>query len=61
MKLDNSKKFKFLTENDENEKIEFEFIIFYTHEQNDVAERMNQILLIIMRILIFEFKISKFF
>ena len=48
MRLDNSKKFKSLTEDDENEKIKFEFIILYTHEQNDVAERINQILLAIM-------------
>ena len=41
MRLDNNEKFKSLTENDENEKIKFEFIILYTHEQNDVAERMN--------------------
>ena len=61
MRLDNSKKFKFLTKNNENEKIEFKFIIFYTHEQNDVAEKINQILLAIMRVLIFESKISNFF
>jgi len=41
VRLDNSKKFKSLAEDDENERIEFEFIIFYAHEQNDIAERMN--------------------
>ena len=61
MRLDNSEKFKSLTENDENERIEFEFIISYIHKQNNIAERMNQILIIIMRALIFESKISKNF
>ena len=61
VRLDNSKKFKSLTKDDENERIKFKFIIFYIHEQNDVAKRMNQILLAIMRALIFEFKISKIF
>src|SRR5438046_1881020 len=32
VRFDNSKKFKFLTENNENKKIEFEFIISYTHK-----------------------------
>ena len=61
MRFDNNKKFKFLIKNDENKKIEFEFIIFYIHKQNDIAERMNQILLVIMKVLIFEFKILKIF
>ena len=61
MRLDNSKKFKFLTKNDENKKIEFEFIILYTHEQNSIAEKMNQILLVIIKTLIFELKILKIF
>ena len=61
MRLDNNEKFKFLTENDENEKIKFKFIILYTHEQNSIAERMNQILLTIMKALIFKFKILKIF
>ena len=41
MRLDNNKKFKSLTKNNENERIEFEFITFYTYKQNDIAERMN--------------------
>ena len=61
VRLDNSEEFKSLAEDDENERIEFEFITLYTHEQNSVAERMNQTLLAIMRALIFEFKILKTF
>ena len=61
VRLDNSEEFKSLTEDDENERIEFEFITLYTHEQNGIAERMNRILLAIMRVLIFEFKIPKIF
>ena len=61
MRLDNSEEFKFLAEDDENEGIEFEFITPYAHEQNGVAERMNRTLLAIMRVLIFELKISKTF
>ena len=61
VRLDNSEKFKSLTEDDENERIKFKFIILYIHEQNGVAERMNWILLAIMRALIFEFKILKIF
>ena len=61
VRFDNNKKFKSLTENNENEKIEFEFIISYTHKQNDIAERMNWILIIIMRVLIFKSKILKNF
>ena len=50
-----------MTENDKNKKIKFKFITLYTHEQNDIAEKMNQILIIIMRALIFELKILKNF
>ena len=32
VRLDNSEKFKSLTEDNENERIKFEFIILYTHE-----------------------------
>src|SRR6266487_4207091 len=61
MRLDNSEKFKSLTEDDENEGIKFKFIILYAHEQNSIAERMNRTLLAIMRALIFESKILKTF
>ena len=61
IRLNNNKKFKFLTKNNKNEKIEFKFIIFYIHKQNSIAERMNQILFIIMKIFIFKFKILKIF
>ena len=61
MRFNNSKKFKFLIKNNENKKIEFEFIIFYIHEQNSIAEKINQILLAIMKAFIFESKILKIF
>jgi hypothetical protein len=60
VRLDNSEEFKSLAEDEaENEGIMFEFITPYAHEQNDVAERMNRTLLIIMRALIFESRMPK--
>src|SRR5947207_10370861 len=61
IQCDNAEKFKKLAEVIEKDRIVMEFTISYTSEQNDVAEHVNQTLLMIMRALIFDFKMSKVF
>ena len=57
--MDNAREFKVLILWGMEKGIEFEFIESHTPPQNGIAERFNQIILMIARALLFNAKISK--
>ena len=59
--MDNAREFRALILWGIEKEIEFKFIEAYTLPQNSVVERFNQIILQIMRALLFNTKISKIY
>ena len=61
IRCDNASEFVKLAKHVKKNEIVIEFTTSYIFEQNDVAEQINQMLLTIIRVLIFNFRILKTF